>query len=123
MGNRIWYLEPSGSGMNEPSPSIESAALGAQPQPSTNGGANGREDELSSPQKEAAFFFGLFLRGHSADELRQDIDFPPKLMARWQRRHDPLAPSPEELQRLYDFRKRVLAIFNFLVSTETGRMQ
>jgi len=80
------------------------------------------EPELHSPQKEAAFFFGLFLRGHSAEQLRQDIDFPQALMARWQRRHDPLAPSAEELQRLYDFRKRVLAIFNFLVSTETGRV-
>jgi hypothetical protein len=77
--------------------------------------------ELPSPQKEAAFFFGLFMRGHSADQLRQDIDFPPALMARWRRRRDPQAPSPEELQRLYDFRKRVLAIFNFLVSSETGR--
>jgi len=79
------------------------------------------ERELPSPQKEAAFFFGLFMRGHSADQLRQDIDFPPSLMARWQRRHDPQAPTPAELQRLYDFRKRVLAIFNFLVNSETGR--
>jgi hypothetical protein len=79
------------------------------------------ERELPSPEKEAAFFFGLFMRGHSADQLRQDIDFPPSLMARWQRRHDPQAPSPAELQRLYDFRKRVLGIFNFLVNSETGR--
>jgi hypothetical protein len=80
-----------------------------------------QDPDFQSPQKEAAFFFGLFLRGHSADELRRDIDFPKALMARWQRRKDPLAPSPEELTRLYDFRKRVLAIFNFLVSSETGR--
>ncbi len=79
-------------------------------------------DPELSPQREAAFFFGLFLRGHSAEQLRQDIDFPKDLMARWQRRHDPLAPSPEELARLFDFRKRVLAIFNFLVNSETGRI-
>ena len=79
------------------------------------------DDSEQSPQREAAFFFGLFLRGHDAEQLRQDIDFPPKLMERWHRRHDPQAPSREELQRLFDFRKRVLAIFNFLVSTETGR--
>lgn len=109
--------------MNDPIPSLDPIALGAQTQPSALPATPVRDDDLSSPQKEAAFFFGLFLRGHSADELRQDIDFPPKLMARWQRRHDPLAPSPAELQRLYDFRKRVLAIFNFLVSSETGRMQ
>lgn len=80
------------------------------------------DPDFQSPQREAAFFFGLFLRGHSVDELRRDIDFPQKLMAKWQRRHDPQAPSKEELERLYDFRKRVLAIFNFLVSSETGRM-
>jgi hypothetical protein len=91
------------------------------PLPMPSGPLPGAEAELQSPQREAAFFFGLFLRGHSADQLRQDIDFPRALMARWQRRHDPQAPSAEELQRLYDFRKRVLAIFNFLVSSETGR--
>ena len=28
------------------------------------------------PQREAAFFYGLFLRGHSADQLRRDISVP-----------------------------------------------
>ena len=28
------------------------------------------------PQREAAFFYGLFLRGHSAEELRRDIEVP-----------------------------------------------
>jgi hypothetical protein len=94
--------------------------LPAPPARPTVGPEEGDPD-FQSPQREAAFFFGLFLRGHSADELRRDIDFPQKLMTKWQRRHDPQAPSKEELEKLYDFRKRVLAIFNFLVSSETGR--
>ncbi|GEM_PF-2205013 len=94
---------------------LESGAAGPLTDPQV------RTGELPSPQQEAAFFFGLFMRGHSADQLRRDIDFPPSLMQRWQRRHDPQAPSAQELQRLYDFRKRVLAIFNFLVSSESGR--
>ena len=81
-------------------------------------GDNGRD--YQSPQREAAFFFGLFLRGHSADQLRQDIDFPPELLAKWQRRRDPEPTTREDLQRVFEYRKRVLAIFNFLVSSENG---
>jgi hypothetical protein len=29
-----------------------------------------------APQREAALFYGLFLRGHSANTLRRDIDVP-----------------------------------------------
>ena len=29
--------------------------------------------DFDFPQREAAFFYGLFLRGHSAEELRRDI--------------------------------------------------
>jgi hypothetical protein len=29
-----------------------------------------------APQREAAFFYGLFLRGHDVETLRQDIDVP-----------------------------------------------
>ena len=32
--------------------------------------------DLDFPQREAAFFYGLFLRGHSADKLRRDIEVP-----------------------------------------------
>ena len=78
--------------------------------------------DYQSPQREAAFFFGLFLRGHSADKLRQDIDFPPELMTKWRRHENPQAPSKEDLQRVFEFRKRVLAIFNFLVNSETGQV-
>ena len=38
------------------------------------------EIDPQAPQKEAALFYGLFLRGHSADALRRDIDIPKKLV-------------------------------------------
>ena len=36
-----------------------------------------------APQREAAFFYGLFLRGHDVDALRQDIDVPHGMMDKW----------------------------------------
>ena len=81
-------------------------------------------NDFPSPQREAAFFFGLFLRGHSAEELRQDIDVPREVMAKWQRVHESLEPGfRETAQRVYEFRKQVLAIFNFLVSSENTNQQ
>src|SRR5246127_3900285 len=41
--------------------------------------------DLEYPQREAAFFYGLFLRGHSAEKLRQDIEVPPAVLAKWHR--------------------------------------
>ena len=38
-------------------------------------------NDFEFPQREAAFFYGLFLRGHSADELRRDIEVPPAVLA------------------------------------------
>ena len=36
-----------------------------------------------APQREAAFFYGLFLRGHDVDTLRQDIDVPRAMLDKW----------------------------------------
>ena len=36
-----------------------------------------------APQREAAFFYGLFLRGHDVETLRQDIDVPRTMMEKW----------------------------------------
>ena len=44
--------------------------------------------DLEYPQREAAFFYGLFLRGHSADKLRQDIEVPSAVLAKWHREAD-----------------------------------
>ena len=74
-----------------------------------------------APQREAAFFYGLFLRGHSVDALRQDIDVPRTLLDKWMRAHDFEATFRENLQRVYTYRKQVLAIFDGLVLNEQNR--
>ena len=79
------------------------------------------KNELPPPQREAAFFFGLFLRGHSIEALRQDIDVPREVAAKWLRSREELDPGfPATTRRILEFRKQVLAIFNFLVSSETA---
>jgi hypothetical protein len=71
-----------------------------------------------APQREAAFFYGLFLRGHDIETLRQDIDVPRTMMEKWMKAHDFEACFRENLQRVYVYRKQVLAIFDGLVSNE-----
>ena len=70
------------------------------------------------PQYEAAFFYGLFLRGHPLEKLRADIDVPPQVLERWQRLAlcDPLYHGMAE--RVLTYRKHVLAIFDSLVFRE-----
>ncbi len=79
--------------------------------------ANEDHDPLA-PQREAAFFYGLFLRGHSLDALRQDIDISPKLRDKWSRARDFQAEFRADLDRIYAFRKQVLIVFEALVSNE-----
>ena len=71
-----------------------------------------------SPQREAAFFYGLFLRGHSIESLRRDIYVSPETLARWQtlQHHDPW--YREAIEIMVPFRKRVLAIFESLITSE-----
>jgi hypothetical protein len=71
-----------------------------------------------APQREAAFFYGLFLRGHDIETLRQDIDVPRSMMDKWMKARDFENAFRENLQRLYSYRKQVLAIFDGLVSNE-----
>jgi hypothetical protein len=71
--------------------------------------------ELQFPQREAALFYGLFLRGHSAEELRRDIEVPAAVLAKWDResQHEPqLRPL---LERIVNYRRHVLAIFENLI--------
>ena len=82
--------------------------------------------QLAEPQQEAAFFYGLFLRGHPLQKLREDIDVPPHVLERWQRLalHDPMYHGM--LDRMLAYRKHVLAIFDSLVFREmlvTSRLQ
>ena len=41
--------------------------------------------DFEFPQREAAFFYGLFLRGHHPDALRNDIRVPAEVLAKWNR--------------------------------------
>lgn len=79
--------------------------------------------EYEAPEREAAFFYGLFLRGHSYQQLRQDIEVPAEVLDRWQRasRGDPRFASLADQALAY--RRRVLAIFKSLVSTEGVAIQ
>lgn len=75
-----------------------------------------------APRREAAMFYGLFLRGHNVDSLRRDIDVPVDLLKKWahsrQYDHDNFR---ENLKQLYHYRKQVLAIFDQLVLNEPHR--
>ncbi len=76
------------------------------------------ESNLTEPRYEAAFFYGLFLRGHPLQKLRADIDVPPQVLERWQRLalRDPWYQST--VARVLNYRKEVLAIFDSLVFRE-----
>jgi len=76
------------------------------------------EANLSEPRHEAAFFYGLFLRGHPLQKLRADIDVSPKVLEDWQRMamRDPWYQATVE--RMVMYRKEVLAIFDSLVFRE-----
>lgn len=74
--------------------------------------------EIPPPQREAAFFYGLLLRGHSVGELRRDIAVPRETLRRWEKdwRREPLARQRHvEILR---YRQQVLALFDILVSRE-----
>ena len=76
--------------------------------------------ELEYPQREAAFFYGLFLRGHSAEELRRDIEVPAAVLARWHREAEREPSLRDILARMVEYRRHVLAIFESLVRYEGG---
>ncbi len=71
--------------------------------------------DFEYPQREAAFFYGLFLRGHSADELRRDIEVPPHVLARWDREATRTPEQRAFFERVLEYRRHVLAIFDTLV--------
>lgn len=76
-----------------------------------------------APQREAAFFYGLFLRGHSIETLRRDIDVPRTLLDKWLKANDFENTFRENLKRVYSYRKQVLAIFDGLVTNEHHRLR
>jgi hypothetical protein len=76
------------------------------------------DTNLAEPQYEAAFFYGLFIRGFPLQKLREDIDVPREVLERWQRLglHDPWYKAMAD--RVLAYRKHVLAIFDSLVFRE-----
>jgi hypothetical protein len=74
--------------------------------------------EFEFPQHEAAFFYGLFLRGHSADKLRQDIEVPAVVLAKWHREAEREPELRDILSRVVAYRRHVLAIFDTLIGSE-----
>ena len=75
--------------------------------------------DFEFPQREAAFFYGLFLRGHSAAELRRDIDVPPHVLVKWHREAEREPSLRDTFDRMVEYRRHVLAIFDSLVGFET----
>ena len=81
--------------------------------------------DFEYPQREAAFFYGLFLRGHSAEELRRDIEVPPQVLAKWDRETVREPQQRAVLERIVEYRRHVLAIFESLIGFDsaTQRLQ
>ncbi len=81
--------------------------------------------DFEYPQREAAFFYGLFLRGHSAEELRRDIEVPPAVLAKWHREAQREPGLRDVFERMVEYRRRVLAVFEALIGfdSRTQRLQ
>jgi hypothetical protein len=71
--------------------------------------------DFQFPQREAAFFYGLFLRGHSAEELRRDIQVPAAVLAKWDKETVRAPELRPVLQKVVQYRQHVLAIFENLI--------
>jgi hypothetical protein len=78
--------------------------------------------DFEFPQREAAFFYGLFLRGHSPEQLRRDIEVPPAVLAKWHRDAEREPELRDIFFRVVEYRRHVLAIFDALVGWD-GQQQ
>ena len=74
--------------------------------------------DLEFPQREAAFFYGLFLLGHSPEQLRRDIEVPPAVLAKWHKDAEREPQLRNVFARMVEYRRHVLAIFDTLIGTE-----
>lgn len=83
--------------------------------------------DFDLPQREAAFFYGLFLRGHSVEQLRRDIEVPPAVLAKWHRDAEREPELRDIFFRMVEYRRHVLAIFDSLIGwdgqTQAQRIQ
>lgn len=74
--------------------------------------------DLAFPQREAAFFYGLFLRGHSPEQLRRDIQVPPAVLAKWHKDAEREPQLRNIFARMLEYRRHVLAIFDALIGSD-----
>src|SRR5690242_1448464 len=74
--------------------------------------------EYEAPEREAAFFYGLFLRGYTYQQLRKDIEVPAEVLTQWQRAAARDPRFAEVADQVLAYRRRVLAIFKSLVSAD-----
>ncbi|MGB9431431.1 MAG: hypothetical protein WBQ89_04245 [Candidatus Acidiferrum sp.] len=74
--------------------------------------------DLAFPQREAAFFYGLFLRGHSPEQLRRDIEVPAAVLAKWHKDAEREPQLWNVFSRMVEYRRHVLAIFDSLIGCE-----
>jgi hypothetical protein len=81
---------------------------------------NDAAHDLEYPKREAAFFYGLFLRGHDAEKLRRDIAVPPEVLAKWHREAEREPELKDVLTRVVEYRRHVLAIFEMLIGDEAA---
>jgi hypothetical protein len=79
--------------------------------------------DFQFPQREAAFFYGLFLRGHTAEELRQDIAVPAAVLAKWDRETEREPTLRPLLERIVRYRQHVLAIFENLIGHDSEKQR
>src|SRR5580700_8188341 len=74
--------------------------------------------DFEYPQREAAFFYGLFLRGHSPEELRRDISVPAAVLAKWHKDAEREPHLRNVFARMVEYRRHVLAIFDSLIGSD-----
>jgi len=79
-------------------------------------------NDFAFPQREAAFFYGLYLRGHSPEQLRRDIEVPVATLAKWHKEAEKDPGLRDILHRIVEYRRHVLAIFDALVGWD-GQQQ
>lgn len=79
--------------------------------------------DFEFPQREAAFFYGLFLRGHSAEELRRDIQVPAGVLAKWDKETVREPQLRTLLERIVRYRQHVLAIFENLIVHDASKQR
>lgn len=79
--------------------------------------------DFAFPQREAAFFYGLFLRGHSPEQLRRDIEVPQAVMIKWHRDAERDPELRDIFHRMVEYRRHVLAIFDSLVGWDAQKQR